>query len=360
MNSNLIDATHSDTVQFPMRLQSRKHSFHARASVIDMLPLVVLWIRLHSPLVRRISLNDRSSPILPTNQMPQPFTAIPSISNDVLGMESTVDPTRLPQKRGGSSNISVVATHYVDSQRKLIGRIHQQGYPVSPSELATPVGVSLDNPASILVRRCPVTTVRPRLDIRSIHSHRLPIIRKHGVELPIELLKHTVDLRSHQPLRQLREEPGKCWLTRNPLFNAASSSDVRVVVKEPNQIRYGRLTQEVIHYVAMPEYLGVIPRPPTPSRASECFKKLTITLRNLGQHCSDLLNHRRQCKALTKCFNITVGHWEANPSFWFGSRRCSRTGDSVFPSAISNYDYNTIQRMALSRQFATNSCHLRY
>jgi hypothetical protein len=98
MNFNLVDPTHSETVQLPMRLETGKYPLYASASVIDGLPFRILWIRLYGPFVGWMSLDNRRCVVLPPDQVPNPLTAIGSISNDILGMEPVVDPTSLVQE----------------------------------------------------------------------------------------------------------------------------------------------------------------------------------------------------------------------------------------------------------------------
>jgi hypothetical protein len=342
MNSNLVDTTHSETVQLPMRLESGKYPLNARAAVIDKLPLGIFGIRLNGSLVRRVSLNDWSAPKLLMNQMPERFTRIASVSNDIPRTKLAVDPTRLAQKYRGSIDISAVATHHVDCQRNLVGCIYQQRDLVSPSELLATVGILLGYPPGIVVRRSLVRPVRPRLDISGIYGYRLSKVRQCAIELSSLSVEYLINLPFHTPLRQLREESRESRLTRNSIwrFNTASSGDVGVVMEKPDQIRNRRKPLQIIDDVATPKYLGIIPMRPTSRWPSECFNKFFVNIRKLSQHCLDLLNHRRQWSLLTKCSNISVGHLEANPSFWLGVAGVLSTGDSSF--TFSSYFYSIL------------------
>ena len=125
----------------------------------------------------------------------------------------------------------------------------------------------------------------------------------------------------------------------------------RVVIEKSDQVRYGRSTQEVVCHKAVPEYLRIIPMRPTSHWPSECFNKFFVNVRKLGQHCPNLLNHRRQWSLLTKCSNMRIGHLEANPSFWLGVAGVLSTGDSAFPPATLIRIHNTIDFMVLSILF---------
>jgi hypothetical protein len=111
MNLDLIDTTHSETVELPMRLQAREHPLYAGASVIDSLPLGVLWILLDSPLVRWMRLDDRLGIVLPPYQVPNALATVGSISNHIPRMKTMVDPTRLVQERRRNLDVMDTTTH---------------------------------------------------------------------------------------------------------------------------------------------------------------------------------------------------------------------------------------------------------
>jgi len=347
MNLDLVDTTHSDFVELPKVLKSGEYVLYALTSIKDILPFSVFWIGFDSLLVRQINLDDWGCMILVTNQASKRFTAIASICDNMLGVEFAIDPACLTQEHRRSILIVTVALHHINGQRKLIGRVYQQRDLVSPDVLLATIGSRFDNPSSILVCGYLMLPVRPCFDISSIHSYRLPKIRKCAVELLSEPVEDLICLPSHESLAHFGKEPREGRLTRNTLwgFNATSPADIGVIFQQPNQVGYRRSAQVVAHHKAVPEHFRIVSARPASYWPSECFHKLTVTLRKLGKYCLDLLNNRRQFTLLTKCSNISIGHLEANPSFWLGVAGVLSTGDSAFDISTSNCIHYTIHRM---------------
>jgi hypothetical protein len=59
MNSDFVNATHSEAVQLPVRLQTGEYSLYAGTAIKDILPLSILWIGFDSPFVRFSEQNGR-------------------------------------------------------------------------------------------------------------------------------------------------------------------------------------------------------------------------------------------------------------------------------------------------------------
>ncbi len=318
MNSNLPYTSRPDAVELPVSLQAGVDTLNSRAAIIDELPLRGLGICLDGLLVCWIGLDDGSSSILPSDQSSQTFGGITCISDYIGRVESAVNPSGLAKKRWGSLNFMDIATGQLQSYRKFIPGIYQKGELVSPGELATPIGVLFNYPASVFVGRLPVCPIGPSLEVRSIHSNRCSELWKGCPEAAGERLEDFIDQSLEFPLSKFGQEAREGGLAGDiaGILNTTGNGYEGVIVEEPNQVCDGREPQHIVGHEAVPENLGVMALRASAFGASETVEQSCI--RQHIEDCFKLLDDRRSLFFRGGYLIIKIGHWKMCPSCWLG------------------------------------------
>ena len=113
MNSHFTNAENSHVVQSPISLKSPKKAFNTASPVVDSFPF--LGFREQSLLVGGIYLDDWLCPVLVFDNKSQFLTAIASVTNDIVRVESAIGESRLAENTGGNTDIAQTSTRDIGS-----------------------------------------------------------------------------------------------------------------------------------------------------------------------------------------------------------------------------------------------------
>lgn len=120
MNGYFAKPADGDIIQTPVSLQPTENTLNRASSAVDCSPF--LGLREQCLFVSRIHFDNWLSPILMFDNKPQFLTAVASITNDVVRIESTTGISRLGENTGGNTDIAQTSTRDIGnySENRLI------------------------------------------------------------------------------------------------------------------------------------------------------------------------------------------------------------------------------------------------
>ena len=113
MNGCFANTANGDVVQSSVSLKSAEKTLNRAAPIVDSLPF--LGFGKQRLFVSRIHFDNWFSPVLMFNDKSQFLTAIGSITNHIVRVESPIGEPRLAENTGGNTDIAQTSTRDIGS-----------------------------------------------------------------------------------------------------------------------------------------------------------------------------------------------------------------------------------------------------
>ena len=158
------------------------------------------------PFVTSRDVDDGLGMVLPSNQAYESTSRVPFISDDVVGLESTIGNSGLSEEARSLFSVMDIPRGDIGSYRQLIFRVYHEVQLVAIHELVNSLCSFLNRPSRLWVRLPRFTTVRPCLKRGAVHRYSLPKPRQSVVGVPHQRTGHILHQMQVFPFRQLSEE----------------------------------------------------------------------------------------------------------------------------------------------------------